>query len=331
MIKFLSYCKNKKERQTPTEDRKQGNNDSVSPRKNNQNSEKGAQDIIERLELQLLLAVIIFFVSSWALLNKTICDFTDAEPLNSQMGYILVHYVLTLVLCLCLYITHVKGKYIIDKNSNTQNNEKYYDDRAHYFTLFMKSWFIVLGVSLLILILTPVIHWWWCAIGLFAFFVTIFLLTGFKWKTIPLVFCIISFFPLFISTMTLINKQVEIVFDKEYYDIDDKVLITVRSKGYACSQKLVCIAEDNLFQNAAYEVNGNLIAVDASEIKGNAKRVIAVGTLTPASGLKNFLRYPMYKMLNKVDSDYQYDSDYKDLKNEKSIYYSSGIVNILNY
>ena len=325
MKRKLLNLKSKKNRPIAVDTSVIDSNGDATLRNKGKDSVIGAQDIIERLELQLLLAVIIFFVSSWALLNRTICNFTEAEALNSQMGYILVHYVQTLVLCLCLYITHVKGKYVTDKNKHAQAIGNYYEDKAHYFKLFMKSWFIVLLLSLLILVLTPYVPWWLCALGLIVFFIIAFLRNDFKWKTTPLVFCIISFFPLFISTMTLVNKQVEVVFDKDYYTLCDKVLITVKSKGYACSQKIVCIAEENLYHKEACEVNGNMITVNAFEIKGDAKRVISVGTLTPASGLKNFLRYPMYKMLNKA-IDYP---EYKDLANKQSVYYTSAIVNII--
>ena len=49
--------------------------------------------IIDMLDIQLLVAVVIFFVSAWAYLNSVICDFTTTEPYNERMSYILVHYI----------------------------------------------------------------------------------------------------------------------------------------------------------------------------------------------------------------------------------------------
>jgi hypothetical protein len=307
------------------------NNNLNNDDRHHQLSSDDAQKIIERLELQLLLAVIIFFISGWAVLNKTICNFTEAESLNSQMGYILVHYVLTIVLCLCLYITYVKGKYIIDTNSiNKEKNDYYYSARAKYFRLFMNSWLFILISCLATLALTSHFSWWLFGIALI---VSIFILCCkvdfYPMDAFILVFCIICFFPLFISTMTLVNKHIDIVFDKEYYCIDDDVLITVESKGYACSHKLVCIAENTIYpnpdSNLPYDTDGNLIAVKALAIKGNgSKRLITVGTVTPASGYCNFLRYPIYKMLGK--KVHYIDASTTD--NRQFVNYSSEIVNI---
>ena len=54
----------------------------------------GTQQILERLNIQLLISVIIYFVSCWIFLNNKICSFTGSEPLGEQMSYIFVHYIL---------------------------------------------------------------------------------------------------------------------------------------------------------------------------------------------------------------------------------------------
>jgi len=49
------------------------------------NPENGHR-IVDRLDIQLLITVIIFFVSAWAYLNSIICDFTGSELPNTQMS-----------------------------------------------------------------------------------------------------------------------------------------------------------------------------------------------------------------------------------------------------
>ncbi|MBO7646761.1 MAG: hypothetical protein J6S56_01520 [Bacteroidales bacterium] len=279
---------------------------------------KTEKSIVERLDLQLLLAVIVFFVSGWAYLNKTICDFTGSEVLKIQMNYILVHYVLTLVLILCLYITYLKGLYIIKKSAYDESKDK-------YFNLFMDSWLFILIVCVIIIATATFCPWIVSATLVLALFVRQLKLSKFSSvQAISIAIWTIIGFPLFISTMTLIDKKIEVIFDNEYYEIDDNLIISIDSKGYACNQKLVCLSEDCLFQNSRYDVKNDMIKLQATSLKGNNnKKVVTVGTVTPASGL-NFFFYPYQKMLNRPINYL----DYGKPANKKFVYYSTKKVNI---
>ena len=110
--------------------------------------------IIDMLDIQLLVAVVIFFVSAWAYLNSVICDFTTTEPYNERMSYILVHYILSIVLVLCIGITYIKGKYLLlPGDSDFTKRERRYID------LFIDGWIWTLILCVCIFIFNN-IFWW---------------------------------------------------------------------------------------------------------------------------------------------------------------------------
>lgn len=247
------------------------------------------QNIIGRLDLQLLLAVIVFFVSAWAYLNKTICEFTGSEPIRVQMCYIVVHYVLTLVLFLCIYITCIKGLYLVNKKMVGNK-------RQMFFKLFMYSWYLVLIICLIFIAASNFIPWIIVVATLSVLFVLICYIVGFSFlKTIAFVIFAYALFPIFISTLTLVDKKIDIVVDKEYYSLDENVIITVNSQGYACHHVLVCLGKENLYPNTKYNLEKNMIVLKASTIK-DKNNAIAVGTISPANGKLNFVMYPFWKM-----------------------------------
>jgi hypothetical protein len=125
--------------------------------------------------------------------------------------------------------------------------------------------------------------------------------------------------------MTLIDKKIEVVFDKEQYNINDDICISIYSQGYACTQKLACLDDDCLYPLSYYEKYEDMIIVKPSAIKGiNNRDVISVGTVSPASGLHNFFYYPLKKMLNKK-TEYL---NTKDNDNKKFVYYTTTNINI---
>ena len=271
--------------------------------------------IVERLDLQLLITIIVFFVSGWAFLNNIICGFTDSANHNEVINYMLVHYVLTTILFLCIYITYLKGKYVIDKKAISTNKDK-------YFELFMDSWFYSLLLCVAIIWFSTSIPWWFCFLALVGLlYYEIYSLDFEKVKRRILLIWLIGCFPLFISTMTLINKNNVIQVDKEYYTIDENILITVNSQGYACSHKLVCLGQEELYQNTKYMLDKNMIVLKAATIKNN---VIAVGTVSPASGFPNFFVYPLKKMFQR---EYEY-IDIEKSGNKKFVNYQSKSINI---
>lgn len=250
------------------------------------NPEKGHR-IVDRLDIQLLITVIIFFVSAWAYLNSIICDFTGSELPNTQMSYIFVHYVLTVTLLFSIILTAIKSYYILI-------NDEIKASFLKLFRLFLDSWYWILGICLFILLLSGTFNYEWL---LGAVVVLIFI--SFKMKDLGYtnnrilitIVVLIFMFPVFLSTMTSIVKRVEIETDKPYYSFSDKVLISVSARGYACKHKLVGLGEE--YSDAKYYSDKGLIILNATQIKNNE---IAVGTVSPATGLPNFAFYIYYKM-----------------------------------
>lgn len=99
-------------------------------KENQKNESFSGHRIVDRLDIQLLITVIIFFVSAWAYLNSIICSFTGSEPVNVQMSYIYVHYVLTVILLLSIVLTAIKSSYIL-------NNEEIKPSFLNLFKLFL--------------------------------------------------------------------------------------------------------------------------------------------------------------------------------------------------
>lgn len=272
--------------------------------------------IIDRLDLQLLVTVIVFFVSSWAFLNNKICYFTESEPIRTQMNYILVHYILSLVLFLCIFITFIKGMFVLKLEKGLDVS----DASRKIISLFIEGWFPTLILCILVLIFSSVIPWTvWAIIALVLLYhkaVRLHISLPSRWG---LVFGTAVLFPIFISTMTVVVKDIDIIVDKDYYSVSDKVIVSIDSKGYACKHSLMKLGEQELYPYSEYEKIKNYIIVPATCIKDN---VISVGVVSPASGLKHFYLYPFEKMLNKVP-EVSLGDEWKG-----HIYYQSRAINI---
>lgn len=256
--------------------------------KSNQNLEQiNGHRIVDRLDIQLLITVIIFFVSAWAYLNGIICNFTGSEPVNVQMSYIYVHYVLTVILVLSVVLTAIKSSYIL-------NNEEIKDPFLRLFKLFLDSWYWILGICLCIILLSDSFNYEWLLGSLVICLFIAFKMKdiGYTKKSIIVTLCIfIIGCPIFLSTMTSIEKEIEVETDKPFYSFSDKVLITVNARGYACRHKLVGLSEE--YNGAKYYSDKGLIILNATQIKNNE---VAIGTVSPATGVKNFFFYFYYKM-----------------------------------
>lgn len=253
---------------------------------------KPADRIIDRLDLQLLVAVIVFFVSAWAYLNNTICDFTESEPNNVQMSFILVHYILTLYLIVCVIITAIKGDYILKKREEDIQGIKF-----QIIQFFIESWFFSLVICIAVLLTATIIPWYvWVIVVLFLLCVEMRHM-GIKAKNGSFIFfCFILLFFFFISSMTMTVKEITVHTDREQYAITDDVMISVESKGYACQHTLVCLGAEELHSHSSYVKHKNVIVIPATCIKNN---LVSVGTVSPASSFSGFLVYPLAKMLNK--------------------------------
>ena len=273
------------------------------------------QRMIDVLDLQLFLAVIVIFISTWMYLNSRICNFTESTSTHLQMSYILVHYILSIFLFLCIYISFIKGKYIIVRDKDITDN------KLKYFILFLDSWFITLLLGFLILISAELVSWW-----IWAFILLVIL--GIKLKTlkferfkrlIMLIYTVICF-PLYISIITSVMREVEVVTDKPYYNLEDNIMITVNVKGYACKHRLVGLGEKELFKHSKYQMAKNMIILPASVVKTNS---ISVGIESPVSG-KMFFIYPILRILEKDYSIY-WNTQSEDKRNT---FYSTTYINI---
>ena len=271
--------------------------------------------IVDRLDLQLLVAIIVFFVSAWLFLNNRICNFTDSEPINVQMSYIFVHYVLSLVLLLCIYITAVKGSYVLRQDNDDLKGANY-----QVVKLFIEGWFPALLICLGVLAFSGFIPWYMGAILSIGLLYWALQKLGISpvFRAIILL-AIVILFPVFISTMTVTMKDINVVLDKDYYSLTDDIVISAETKGYACNHSLVSLGQDELYPDTKYYVGKRNIIVPASCIRDN---IISVGTLSPASGLQNFLTYPYKKMFGL--------STVTDSSNQSRPYYKSKSVIINN-
>ncbi len=247
----------------------------------------GTQQILERLNIQLLISVIIYFVSCWIFLNNKICSFTGSEPLGEQMSYIFVHYILSITLLFCVVLTAIESFFML-------NTENISTCLIRIFKLFLETWYSILGICLLIILLANFFSFEWLlgATVLFIFWGFKMYDIGFTIKTIgKTIVCLLLGFPIFISSMTSIIKDVQIETDKPFYSFSDKVLITVSARGYACEHKLIGLGDQ--YKDVKYYNEKGLIIMNATQIKNNK---IAIATVSPASGTANFVLYPFCKM-----------------------------------
>lgn len=272
--------------------------------------------IIDRLDLQLLVAIIVFFVSAWAFLNGRICNFTESEPLNVQMSYIFVHYILTLVLFLCIVITAIKGNFVL-----RVKGEDVSEPGELLIRFFIESWFPILLLSVGILVTSSIIPWYcWLIIAAGLLLVKLLMMKLSLPICLSFVLSAVIFFPLFISTMTVVMKDINVVVNKEYYSLSDDIVISVQTKGYACNHTLVSLGEKELYPNSKYDLGKGIIVIPASCVKNN---VISVGTVSPASGRRSFITYPYRKILGMPDNN-----TYRRSKSSEHVYYKSKRITI---
>lgn len=281
---------------------------------NSVDARKNTDRVVDRLDLQLLIAIIVLFVSAWAFLCNKICDFTNSTDLNEQLCYILAHYILTVSLFLCIYITSIKGGYTLANTEDISISE------LGYFKLFMNSWHVILLLEFLILLFANYISWWfWLLILPFILVYQMIKVKLCKTKSILLTCVIIFCFPLFVSIISNVIKEIDVIVDKDYYNLDEDVLVTVNVRGYACDYHLVKPSEEDLFSNSKYEKKKNMLIIPASIIKNNS---LAVGVIGPANGT-NFLVYPYYKFFGKDKM-----LEYSDSTNNKFVYFKKISINI---
>ena len=247
--------------------------------------------IVDLLDLQLLLAVIVFFVSGWAYLHSVICGFSGSEPYNERMGYILVHYILTTVLVLCIYITFIKSKYLF-LNKSEEPYEKLWVD------FFVNSWIIFLVSCLGILLLTQNIssyvpsiieqYVWVVAAIAFLFIVA---KTMKKYDFFPSTIkqtCIslVVFFPFFISAMMSVSKNIEVKVERNKDSFYDQMNIIVDARGYDCQYVVEGIADNRLIKNFDYTVDGAVIRTISNYFPNNK---VTVSIVSPAVDDNNLM------------------------------------------
>ena len=242
--------------------------------------------VVTQLNIQILTGVTTTTLTLWWFLYNKIMNFTGLESLNEQMCYIFVHYIDTITFILCLCLTAIKSYLMWNKVEK--------DWLFKLYKLFLESWYWILGLCFLTIILEGCFGFVWV---FFAVFIFVYLYMkmcdlGFKKIYIGGIFLVVLFgFYLFIPSMTAIFTNVEIKTDKPFYSFSDKVYITVNVRGYACRHKLVGLGED--YKGSKYYSNKGLIVLDAAQIKNNE---IAIATISPVSGGENFRWYTLRKI-----------------------------------
>lgn len=247
----------------------------------------GKRRIIDLLDIQLLLAVIVFFVSAWAYLNQVICDFTTAEPFNERMAYILVHYILSAVLLLCVGITYIKGKYLL-----VTEQRDFSPRERRYIDLFIYGWIWILVLCICILVFSG-ICWWIGGVVLLAGICFYMFKKKFDLSEIILInLLLILCFPVFISLMTNITKNIEI--DVAHESTTDILTITIDPKSYDAKYIVDGLANNELIKDEQYTVYEHVINTKNAFIHNNE---VVVSLISPAGG-SNFWKYAISKILN---------------------------------
>lgn len=263
--------------------------------------EKGTNDrLVDRLDIQLLITVILFFVSAWVYLNGKICDFTGSELHSEQMSYIFVHYLLTAILLFSIGLTAIKSFYIlVDDDINPK--------LLKLFSLFLDSWFWLLLFSIIIILFSDFFDTVWMFGAVMTCIFVCFKMIDLHFRKQEIVTAVIVFvsgFYFFIPTMTSLQSTVEIETDKPFYSFSEKVLITVSARGYACKHKLVGLGEQ--YVGARYYSEKGLIMLNATQVKNNE---IAIATVSPSTGFVNFITYPFCKIFDKPFSYIEIDEN----------------------
>jgi len=246
--------------------------------------------IVDLLDIQLLIAVIVLFVSAWAYLNSIICDFTTTEPYNERMSYILVHYILTSVLILCVSITYVKGKYLL--KTDTKN---FSPRERRYIDLFIYGWIWVLLLCVAILAFNSFTWIWGGLVFLIGLIYYMTIKQNFGWaETVVVNLLLVLCFPVFISTMVNISK--DIIIKTSIDPQSDNISITIDPKSYDAKYYVVGLANKDLVKGEQYQVDKNVITTKSAFLRENQ---ITVSTLSPAAGWENFFTYSLRKIFNK--------------------------------
>lgn len=255
----------------------------------NSNSEL---QIIDKIDLQLLIAVFVIFVSAWVYLKNIICDFTISTSLVTQIVHIIAHYILTIYMILCLFMCSVKCKYILNQSFCINTTT------ILCFEFFMKTWAFVL-CTIFLSILTcgiPGAPWIILLISIIAF--CLYLNKKIRISLFASVFivCLIIFcFPIFLSTMTILVRPISLSIKQSDYNLDEYVTLFVNGKGYACKYWPVVLEDNFLYSGTEYIINYNTVSIPVTGIKNG---VISVGVMGPINSFKSFICYPCCKLFN---------------------------------
>lgn len=247
--------------------------------------------IINRLDIQALIAVTIFIVPGWFYMNSVISSFTDAISKNERMAFILVHYILTAVIILCMAITYIKGKALIHPEK-----PEFTDTEKLYIGLLINGWIYALGLSIAIIVVASIIpglSWGWEAFGGIVLLVCyMHFRMHFKLEeTIIINVMLMILFPIFISVMTNVTKNIELgyIYDKE----TGNLTITVNPQSYDDQYLIKGLADPNLHDGEQYKVFKHSIYTNIANLNSDE---IVVCTVSPASG-DNFFIYGVAKVL----------------------------------
>lgn len=251
--------------------------------------------IIDRLDFQLLLAIFAVFLSAWVFLKDSICNFTASVSTATQLVNIVIHYILTLYMILCLYICSVKGRYVFDKEKDVP------EEIVKYFNLFMKTWASTLLISFALLVTSHISFLPWVILIISFIILGWYMLQQLhfsKLKTFILILAIISCFPIFVSFMTMLIRPISFTTDNHLYAINEDVIIYTNGTGYACEYYPISLDETYLYPGSTYSIQNNTIILPANSIKNGQ---LSIGMSGPITNLTTFITYPFSKILNKYN------------------------------
>lgn len=261
------------------------------------NHDMESSQIVSQIDLQLLIAVFVIFISAWVYLKDIICNFTISTPLETQFIHIIAHYVLTLYMILCLFICSIRGKYLLSKN--TSINSKI----IICFEIFMKTWASALCALFLAIITCDIAY---VPLIILIVSICIFVVYLFKKVRISLFLSVIMAsllilcFPIFLSTMTILIRPISLSTKQSNYNLDEYVTLFVESKGYACKYYPVVLEDDFLHSGTEYIINHNTISIPVTGIKNS---IISVGVTGPINSFESFICYPFCKLCKSFDNN----------------------------
>lgn len=210
------------------------------------NEEHRIQKLLGETNNSVLISLLLSFLGVWCLMFDFIINKTgescDRERLIS---YCMIHFIVTIVICLILFAYYARGRFVIDKDplllfvKAIKVREFYIDILRASTRVIYIYWLPLLLLCLFIFLLSFYSSDFITFLNVFITLLSLYWIVVRKNQedislSSPLIF-IVCFFILFFTFCVVVSLDIDVTTDKPNYQPKDQIVITLTPRGYVIS------------------------------------------------------------------------------------------------